>query len=232
MTGSVWKVAKQSRATTNNRSSEIARVILFSLLLAVVFQFPMAALNNARASSSSFIGSVGPEAASEQSNEAPALLQQQAFQPTSIPHYAFIKFSSYRVSLRTFYVVGISSTVVREWDKKQVVHSCEWHPANRTRKIVHKGPEDFVVANASMLYIPFDENGMTYVSAIVNCTFHDNVGVDGNGGLLVLRVSLSYHRWEKNVPAIVHDELAGEVNYFLNSREEVHILLFWLNLLL
>lgn len=131
MTGSVWKVGKQGRATTNNRSSEIARVILISLLLAVLFQFPMAALNNARVPSSIFVGSVGPEAASEQSNEAvPALLQQQAFQPTSIPHYAFIKFSSYRVSLRTFYVVGISSTVVREWDKKQVVHSCEWHPAN------------------------------------------------------------------------------------------------------
>lgn len=145
--------------------------------------------------------------------------QQQAFQPTSIPHYAFVKFSSYRVSLKTFYVIGISSQVVRDWDRNQVVHTCEWHPASSNGSELQTNPTP-ILANASMLYVSFDEGGMTYVPAIVNCTFDDEVGADGNGGSLVIRVSLTYHRWERNVPATVHVEHTGDIDFFLRPPKE------------
>jgi hypothetical protein len=86
---------------------------------------------------------------------------------------------------------------------------------------VHTDPKDFVVANASHLYIQFDENGMTYVPAVVNCTFDEDVGADGRGGLLVIQVSLTYHRYEKNVPAIVLDEQKGDVKLFTSPPEKV-----------
>lgn len=190
MTGNAWKSSKQGRPSPN-RSSEIARVIVLSLLLAILFQIPMAAFHSRVSSKSdnSFIRSVGPEAGVSESAATAAQInsveqngavQQAAFQPTSLPHYAFIKFSSFRVSLKTFYVVGISSNVVREYDQKKIVHSCEGHPASNgsQAKAMHTDPRDFVVANASILYIPFDENGMTYVPAIANCTFNEDVGAE------------------------------------------------------
>lgn len=231
MTGNVWKSGKPGRPSSN-RSLEIAHVVLLSLFLAVLLQIPMAAINTKVSckSDDSFIRSTGPEAVAISANadqnlgEQDRAVHQHVFQPTSIPHYAFVKFSSYRISLKTFYVIGISSNVVREWDKKQIVHSCEWHPSNSNgsqANVMRTDPNDFVVANASMLYIPFDENGMTYVPAIVNCTFDEDVGADGNGGLLVIKVSLTYHRWEKNVPAIVLDELKGDVEFFISPPKEV-----------
>lgn len=37
----------------------------------------------------------------------------------------------------------------------------------------------------------------------------------------MIKVSLTYHRWEKNVPAIVHDEHSGDVEVFISPPKEV-----------
>jgi hypothetical protein len=228
MSGKAWKPGKLSRHSTNNWS-ETVRVVFLSLFLAVLLQVPLSRVNPSSKSSDVLIGSSGPEAGAVSfkvpecnSVEQNRVVQQQTFQPTSIPHYAFIKYSTYRHSLKTFLVVGISSKVVLDRDQRKVVHTCEWHPSNGSQpNQVHTDPKDFVVANASHLYIQFDENGMTYVPAVVNCTFDEDVGADGRGGLLVIQVSLTYHRYEKNVPAIVLDEQKGDVKLFTSPPVKV-----------
>lgn len=237
MSGNVWKPGKLSRHSTNS-PSEIVRVVFLSLFLAVLLQVPLSSINSKVSSKSSDISvfssgrpeacALSPKVPEFNSVEQNRVVQQQTFQPTSIPHYAFIKYSTYRHSLKTFFVVGISSKVPLDQDRRQVVHTCEWHPSNGSQpNEVHMEPKDYIVANASMLYIEFDENGMTYVPAIVNCTFGEDVGADGSGGLLVIKVSLTYHRYDKNLPAIVLDEQKGDVELFTSLPKEVtHILQF------
>ena len=221
MLGNTWKPGKLSRHSTNT-SRETIRVISLAVTLVLLVQLPLSSIYSKVYSKPGDIsvGSLGPRVRTVHSKEPEInpveqnrIVQQQTFQPTSIPHYAFIKYSSYRQSLKTFFVVGISSKVILDWDNRQVVHTCEWHPSNGSQpNEVHTDPKNVIVADAKMLYIEFDENGMTYVPAIVNCTFNAEVGADGNGGLLVIIVTLSYHRFGKNVPAIVLDEQKGDID--------------------
>ena len=236
---------RQVGKTTNVR--EIVRVALLSLVLALLLQIPLSGFLFRFVSTkppgrdiSSLLGihklhdtalaSFTELAAFE--CQKPVIIQssksvvtkQRVFQPTSTPHHAFVKFSSYRVSLNTIYVVGISSHVVRQWDHWNVVHTCEWHPSNGSEPmVVYTNPAHFVATNATIMYIKFDENGMTYVPATVNCTFNQNVGEDGHGGLLVLRVSLTYNRWDKNVPTVVMEERSGDIEYLINPPKQVLI---------
>ena len=142
--------------------------------------------------------------------------RQRVFQPASLPHYSFVKFSAYRQSLHTFFVTGISSYVARTFDKDKIAHTCEWHPA-----VGRKGNEAFVETEAQMLYMKTDENHGTYSPTIINCTFSAEVGTDRKGGLLVLRISTGYDRWAPNLPVVAMEELPGEVDVVMTPPEKV-----------
>jgi hypothetical protein len=142
--------------------------------------------------------------------------RQRVFQPASLPHYSFVKFSAYRQSLHTFFVTGISSYVARTFDKDKIAHTCEWHPA-----VGRKGKEAFVETEAHMLYMKTDDNYGTYSPTIINCTFSAEVGADRKGGLLVLRISTGYNRWAPNLPVVAMEELPGEVDVVMTPPEKV-----------
>lgn len=142
--------------------------------------------------------------------------RQRVFQPASLPHYSFVKFSAYRQSLHTFFVTGITSYVARSFDKDRVAHSCEWHPADGASR------NGSVETEARMMYMKGDENHGTYNPTIINCTFRDAVGADRRGGLLVLRISTGYDRWEPNLPVVAMEEQPGEVDVVMTPPEKVN----------
>lgn len=140
--------------------------------------------------------------------------RQRVFQPASLPHYAFVKFSAYRYSLRTFFITGITSYVARAYDRGRIVHTCEWHPGDDSR-------QNFVESEANHIYWKTDENSGTYNPTTINCTFGKDVGADRMGGWLVLRISTGYDRWDRNLPVVAMEELAGEVDVVLTPPEKV-----------
>lgn len=161
------------------------------------------------------------------SNQTPVLnrgdaRQQRMFQPAGLPHYSFVKFSAYRQSLRTFFVNGISSYVARSFDKDKVAHTCEWHPGNGSLPLsMHTDPGAFVETTAEHIYMKSDENRGTYSPTIINCTFKVPVGANRLGGLLVLRISTGYDRWEKNLPILALEEQVNEVNIVSTPPEKI-----------
>ena len=149
---------------------------------------------------------------------------QRVFQPASLPHYSFVKFSAYRQSLHTFFVTGISSYVARTFDKDKVAHTCEWHPAEGGALSLagrKQNQHGFVETEARMLYMKTDDNHGTYGPTIINCTFAAQVGADRKGGLLILRISTGYDRWERNRPVVAMEELPGEVDIVMTPPEKV-----------
>lgn len=108
--------------------------------------------------------------------------EPRALQPLSFALYPYAKFSTYRLSLNTFFVVGLTSAVARAFDTP--VYNCQWKQRGK----------DLVITNAEMIYIKYDENRMPFVPSIVNCTFPTAVGEDGNGGVLKLAVTIKPKR--------------------------------------
>ncbi|KAG0601226.1 hypothetical protein M758_11G094400 [Ceratodon purpureus] len=147
--------------------------------------------------------------------------QQRVFQPASLPHYSFVKFSAYRQSLNTFFVTGITSFVARTFDKDKIAHTCEWHPADGGLPMGGKGTKGFAETEPSMIYMKSDENHGTYSPTIINCTFIEKVGADRKGGLLVLRISTGYDRWEPNLPVVAMEEQPGEVDVVMTPPEKL-----------
>lgn len=140
-------------------------------------------------------------------------LKQRVFQPASLPHYSFVKFSAYRFSLRTFFVTGITSEVARSYDHDKIAHTCEWH-GSESKKII--------VTEAKMIFVKHDENRGTYSPTIINCTFGVEVGGDGRGGLLVLRISTGYDRWAANLPVVAMEEKPGDVDVVMHPPQQVY----------
>ncbi|CAM6099840.1 unnamed protein product [Calypogeia fissa] len=129
-----------------------------------------------------------------------------AFKPLSYANYPFVLFSGYRHTLNSFYVLGITSIIVRSYENEQPVYRCEWVPncksdisndkaAEQTSQKDDDHQQEGLLTEADMLYVRFDENGMVYVPAIVNCTFNQSVGADGEGGLLRLHLSRGPSFW-------------------------------------
>lgn len=140
-------------------------------------------------------------------------LQQRVFQPASLPHYSFVKFSAYRFSLRTFFVTGITSEVARSYDHDKIAHTCEWH-GSESKKVI--------ITQAKMIFVKHDENHGTYSPTIINCTFGVEVGGDGRGGLLVLRISTGYDRWAANLPVVAMEEKPGDADVVIHPPQQVY----------
>lgn len=140
-------------------------------------------------------------------------LRQRVFQPASLPHYSFVKFSAYRFSLRTLFVTGITSEVARSYDHDKIAHTCEWHGSESTK---------IIVTEANMIFVKHDENRGTYSPTIINCTFGEEVGGDGRGGLLVLRISTGYDRWAANLPVVAMEEKPGDADVVMHPPQQVY----------
>lgn len=140
-------------------------------------------------------------------------LQQRVFQPASLPHYSFVKFSAYRFSLRTLFVTGITSEVARSYDHDKIAHTCEWH-GSESKKVI--------ITEAKMIFVKHDENHGTYSPTIIDCTFGVEVGGDGRGGLLVLRISTGYDRWAANLPVVAMEEKPGDADVVMHPPQQVY----------
>ncbi|BBN15384.1 hypothetical protein MPTK1_6g19180 [Marchantia polymorpha subsp. ruderalis] len=141
---------------------------------------------------------------SQPDDKSTSALGEHSLQPLSIALHPFVKFSTYRLSMNTILVVGLSSAVYRAFDKP--VHDCTWHQEGK----------DLVTTDAKMIYVKWDEGRMPYVPAIVNCTFPTAVGADASGGTLQLSISAKPNRLSLTgtVAANVYEERKGEVEVF------------------
>ncbi|BFI40389.1 hypothetical protein MPTK2_7g09030 [Marchantia polymorpha subsp. ruderalis] len=107
----------------------------------------------------------------------------RSLKPSSYAHHPFVLYSAYRKSMRTFYVVGIASVVLRERDRP--VHYCEWQPSDASNNST-------IVAEANLAYLSFDEHNMAYVPITVRCSFEGDAGRNRRGGVLRLNVSTGF----------------------------------------
>lgn len=105
--------------------------------------------------------------------------------------------------------MGITSYVARAFDRDRIVHTCQWHHAVEAR-VVETVPNH--------IYWKSDDHHGTYNPVTINCTFVEDVGADGTGGVLVLRVSTGYDRWDRNLPVVAFEELAGEFEKVMMKR--------------
>lgn len=156
----------------------------------------------------------------------PFLIQQQQqhhaeesftpLQPHGMAHYAFVEMNAYRASPRSFFIVGITSVLLRK--AAPPVYTCEWHPNNATHDLQEPLQDEthFNTTQANMLYISYDENGELYVPAIVNCTFDGDVGANGYGGILAISVFVG-GRYIKETRVVAKKEKRGEVEEVLNT---------------
>ncbi|KAG6556038.1 hypothetical protein Mapa_001979 [Marchantia paleacea] len=119
-----------------------------------------------------------------------AIPQSRKLKPLGKAQYPFILFSVYRYALNTFFVIGETSLVVRAFEQDKPVYSCEW-----SAMLPNGTVSDLrTITEAHMIYVKFDENGMGYGPALVNCTFNESIGSDGLGGVLRLHVARGPHR--------------------------------------
>lgn len=143
---------------------------------------------------------VDPESCGNGSTRA--IPQSRKLQPVGRAQYPFILFSVYRYALNTFFVIGETSLVVRAFEHDKPVYDCEWSPmlANGTVS------DSRTLTQAHMIYVKFDENGMGYGPALVNCTFNESIGSDGLGGVLRLHVARGPYRGDKfTVEDVLHE---------------------------
>ncbi|KAJ7537003.1 hypothetical protein O6H91_12G092000 [Diphasiastrum complanatum] len=149
-------------------------------------------------------------------NSIPASAKMQnlsQLRPHGHAHFTFVQFSSYRESPRVFFVVGVTSVVVREFDLP--VYKCEWHPKpNRGEPL-----QPSKVTDAKMIYVYFDQMPRIYVVAIVNCTFEDDVGMGEEGGSLFMTVSAGPHPGDTE-KVLVLQEQNDEAKEAMRKRDQ------------
>ncbi|KAJ7536881.1 hypothetical protein O6H91_12G086500 [Diphasiastrum complanatum] len=141
----------------------------------------------------------------------PSKPKQQALHAHGYAHYPFVHFSAYRDSGKTFFLIGITSVVARDFD--QPVQQCEWQSLNNGSQ--QSAPT--VATKAHMIYVYYDQLPRLYVVAMVNCTFEEEVGIENEGGLLFITVSVGPHQGdtERN---LAFEEKIGAASDLITKR--------------
>ncbi|KAJ7515365.1 hypothetical protein O6H91_22G011600 [Diphasiastrum complanatum] len=134
--------------------------------------------------------------------------KQRSLRPHGYAHYPFVQFSAYRESVRTFYVVGITSVAVRQFD--QPVHECEWHS--------HHNVTNKQVTKAEIIYVYHDQFPRLYVVATVNCSFQHDVGMEDLGGSLIIKVSVKPNPGDTE-KVVAMEEQKGATSQFVKKRD-------------
>jgi hypothetical protein len=100
---------------------------------------------------------------------------KRVFRPYGSAAYLFIQMRAYRGGPATFAVVGIASKPLHVFGKPRL--ECEWIPKNSS-----------VARMKGKAYkmLPDWGYGRVYTVVVVNCTFSQSVGTDGDGGELIL----------------------------------------------
>jgi hypothetical protein len=100
---------------------------------------------------------------------------KRVFHPYGSPAYLFIQMGAYRGGPATFVVVGIASKPLHVFGKPRF--ECEWIPKNSS-----------VARMKGKAYkmLPDWGYGRVYTVVVINCTFSQSVGTDGDGGELIL----------------------------------------------
>eukprot|EP00253_Pinus_taeda_P028181 PITA_28181 len=100
---------------------------------------------------------------------------KRVFRPYGSAAYLFIQMGAYRGGANTFAIIGLASKPLHVYGKPRF--ECEWIPKNSSSGGL-KGK--------AYKILPDWGYGRVYTVVIVNCTFSQSVGTDGNGGELIL----------------------------------------------
>ncbi|KAI5073570.1 hypothetical protein GOP47_0011583 [Adiantum capillus-veneris] len=97
----------------------------------------------------------------------------------------FVEFGAYRGGDNSFAIVGLGSKPLHVYGDANF--QCVWEPADRVVGAV--GPR---VKGRADKFLPDWGYGRVYTVVVVNCTFEEGVGVDGQGGKLILHATSSH----------------------------------------
>lgn len=102
-------------------------------------------------------------------------INKRVFHPYGTAAYLFIQMGAYRGGPATFAVVGLASKPLHVFGKPWF--ECEWIPKNSSAARMK--------VNAHKI-LPDWGYGRVYTVVVVNCTFPQSVGTEGNGGELII----------------------------------------------
>jgi hypothetical protein len=132
---------------------------------------------------------------------------KRVFRPYGNTAYLFIQMGAYRGGTATFAVVGLASKPLHVYGKPRF--ECEWIPKNSSSGRLIKGKADKM--------LPDWGYGRVYTVVVVNCTFSQSVGTDGNGGDLILH-ALNGYEFEKPERIVALTEEKGSYNASIYSQ--------------
>ncbi|KAG0632275.1 hypothetical protein M758_1G316700 [Ceratodon purpureus] len=123
----------------------------------------------------------------------------RVFKPHGLATHLYIEMSAYRGGPRAFSIVGLTSKPVETHHRPP--YACEW--VSRSTGQVIKGRPHKV--------LPDWDYGKLYTVVVITCNFVEDVGVDGDGGELILYASYGDHyRQPERIVALT--ESKGEYN--------------------
>lgn len=121
------------------------------------------------------------------------------FKPHGLATHLYIEMSAYRGGPREFSIVGLTSKPVETYH--QPPYACEW-VSNATGQVVKGRPHKV---------LPDWDYGKLYTVVVITCNFAEDVGVEGEGGELVLYASYG-DRYRHPERIVVLTELMEEYN--------------------
>lgn len=101
----------------------------------------------------------------------------RVFKPHGLATHLFIEMGAYRGGPRVFSVVGLIAKPIETFHEPPYL--CEWLPSGARRPIKGKASKT----------LPDWNYGKLYTVVVITCTFRNDVGVEKQGGELVLHVS-------------------------------------------
>lgn len=137
------------------------------------------------------------------------LINIRHFETHGVAVHLFIKMSAHRGGPNTFVVIGLEAKNPAEL-YSDPPYECVWIPAAATTTTNTKAAAS--IKGHALKILPDTGNvySRLYSAVIVNCTFRQPVGVDKQGGQLVLYASYGEAYSRKPERIVVLTEVAGE----------------------
>lgn len=123
----------------------------------------------------------------------------QVFKPHGLATHLYIEMSAYRGGPREFSVVGLISKPIETHHKPPFV--CEWVPNSGGQAVKGRGHK----------VLPDWNYGKLYTVVVITCYFAEDVGVNGEGGELILHVSYG-DQYRQPERIVVLEESKGVYN--------------------